>query len=351
MVKFILIVTALGALAQGHVLPEKRALTPAICTTVNRLVTAAKQQAGATAFCSSYLSIPVVTVPKTVSTETKTATNFAVVYTTEVSTTISVVSTDTVTAACPTKTITQRDLVKRATVTKPSCLAAYTAKAILSSACSCLSVQKSTFTKLVTATETITPTQVSTYTTVEVVPSTATQTVQPTNCNSEKIANGGFEEVPDEDLNSRGGIRGGWAQQGGAEIRANSATATVNTPYGNKYGYLVANLPATPSSAIFRRVSDVTIGSTYELQWSYNLEAATALTQECEFAVLLYNAKVATVAFDGNVLWTSDSRVFTVTSDGAPFVRFQLECPASNQGQRAVARIDEISVQPVVVAT
>lgn len=79
MVKFLLILAGLGALVQGHVVPEKRATSPAICTTVNKLVTAAKQQAAATAFCSSYLSIPVVTFSKTVSTQTRVATGFKTV--------------------------------------------------------------------------------------------------------------------------------------------------------------------------------------------------------------------------------------------------------------------------------
>lgn len=83
MVKFLFILAGLAALVQGHVVPEKRATSPAICTTVNKVVTAAKQQVAATAFCSSYLAIPVVTVPKTVATQTRVATGFKTVTVTE----------------------------------------------------------------------------------------------------------------------------------------------------------------------------------------------------------------------------------------------------------------------------
>lgn len=73
MAKLLFVLSVFLVLINGHVVPERRAATPVLCTTVNKLITAAKQQSLATAFCSSYIPVPVATVTKTASIQTITA--------------------------------------------------------------------------------------------------------------------------------------------------------------------------------------------------------------------------------------------------------------------------------------
>ncbi|KAH0285473.1 hypothetical protein M436DRAFT_67099 [Aureobasidium namibiae CBS 147.97] len=187
------------------------------CKAVNAVVTAVNEQSSASAFCSSYLSIPVVTT-ETTSTRTGTSTattavttrvttiTVTVAATVAVSSTSSITNTVTTTATIPTGTTTvlvthdaaacknpySASTVQKRTVAvkqKPACLGSYSIGAVLSSACSCLSVPTSTTTVVLsttsTATVTITAsilgttitTTTATTTTTDVVLATTTLTV------------------------------------------------------------------------------------------------------------------------------------------------------------------------------
>jgi hypothetical protein len=132
---FIFIGSTIGAAS-----PEPVATTVSpFCAVVTKVVTLAKAQSAATAFCSSYLTIkPTSTITTTV------ATVFPTDY------------------PCYASTVQQRDniepdlnpdLAKRA-IAKPACLATYTAAAQLSSACACLKIPAGTSTVRATATST-----------------------------------------------------------------------------------------------------------------------------------------------------------------------------------------------------
>ncbi|KAM0715780.1 hypothetical protein Q7P37_008294 [Cladosporium fusiforme] len=129
-------------------------LASAFCAVVTGLVTKAKAQPQATSYCSSYLSLKPAVTTKNVKVTSYTA---------------------TVVVTIPTSTFTQTNYVteqsiafvgvlptgtcsilpaKRgiSTIPKPACLATYTAPAIVSSACKCLSIPVSTSTATIAAT-------------------------------------------------------------------------------------------------------------------------------------------------------------------------------------------------------
>ncbi|KAM0703736.1 hypothetical protein Q7P35_009675 [Cladosporium inversicolor] len=163
-----LVLAALVALTAANPVPA--ATTLALCPAVTKLVTALNQQKPASAFCSSFLRIPVA-----ITTLTQTKTNVATVtsllsgsttvtnpiaatvtifeiptITVETETTITVTSTSTplstVTSAL-TCTLPSAPVEKRAaTVSKPGCFDAFTVSSAISSACKCLSVPTSTTT-------------------------------------------------------------------------------------------------------------------------------------------------------------------------------------------------------------
>lgn len=130
------LVALFAAVAQGS--PAARAT--AFCSIVDKLVTAAHQTSQATAFCSSYLHITASTVTSTVSTYTYTF------------------SPAGCTAPAAKRTpepglealadIAAREPAPKGktSVAKPSCFKTYTAAAVLSSACSCLSIPTGTVT-------------------------------------------------------------------------------------------------------------------------------------------------------------------------------------------------------------
>lgn len=177
----------------------KRTLSP-FCHDVNALVTIVMEQTQATAFCSSYLSIPIATTTTTatdvvvltstvtsiVGTSTITASpveldqtsNVPVVLTITntvvVSTTIGT-STSTVTQPVPAICSALPANVKRAIIARkpmPSCFNKYSGTRLISSACSCLSVPTSTKTSTAYAT--------TSNTTYPVLSVTATATTTPT---------------------------------------------------------------------------------------------------------------------------------------------------------------------------
>ncbi|KAF2162696.1 hypothetical protein M409DRAFT_58106 [Zasmidium cellare ATCC 36951] len=149
----------------------------AFCSAVTNVISAAKQQATATSFCSSYLSIPLKTTTVTsttytstytgVSTKTTTTqvviapvvTDMAIASTTSFTTTTftdtsttttdttSVLATSTVSSCSdplnPPSKLKQRAL---APIVKPTALTSYALGAPVSSACSCLSIAPSTTT-------------------------------------------------------------------------------------------------------------------------------------------------------------------------------------------------------------
>lgn len=153
------VVLASGAFASN----EARAINPAkYCSTVKSVVTAARQQASATAYCKAYMC---------------TSTTTTVVFTTTTSLSVTT-STATVTPkACGPPNFgnlrKRREAKKRdygadleprnTSPKKPSCLSKYSPGAPLSSACSCLGVTKGVTTA--TSTSTVKTTSTSTSTT------------------------------------------------------------------------------------------------------------------------------------------------------------------------------------------
>lgn len=112
----------------------------AFCSVVDKVVTAVHQQTQASAFCSSYLHIPVST-----SIVSATATFY------------SPACKDPNAAAKRTPSPEAGNLdARRPPVAKPSCFKSYSASAVLSSACSCLSVAQSTTTTTTTVSTTTT---------------------------------------------------------------------------------------------------------------------------------------------------------------------------------------------------
>ena len=140
----------LTALFAGVALASPKLNPSAFCSIVDKLVTAAHQQAPATSFCSSYLHITQSTVTSTITT----------------------VATVTTPSGCsnpaakrtPAPEITPaavadiegrdpgRNGPRKAPVAKPSCFKTYSVSSILSSACSCLSITPGTVTTTTTYT-------------------------------------------------------------------------------------------------------------------------------------------------------------------------------------------------------
>ncbi|KAH6976320.1 hypothetical protein BKA56DRAFT_687986 [Ilyonectria sp. MPI-CAGE-AT-0026] len=146
------------------------------CTIVKGLISAAHETAQATAFCSSYLHVPLSTSTSTVTsytttvtihstitsgqfttthatetvTETDTATETDSATVTDYTTTVSTISTVSTTyiTACASPTAPAKRSVKGPS--KPGCLGKYQAGQALSSACKCLSIKPSTTTKKTT---------------------------------------------------------------------------------------------------------------------------------------------------------------------------------------------------------
>ncbi|KAI5362578.1 hypothetical protein Slin15195_G062340 [Septoria linicola] len=159
------------------------------CATVNKKISAASEQSSATAYCSSYLSVPVytskvvrtttttttknggkctstVTAPEITSVVTSTITSIADTVKFSTTTTVTDVVTSTPDATtvytCQVPFKRPRDGPRRRDVQgskpkKPKCLSSYTAKTAISSACSCVSVRPST-TTIATKTSTVTQT-------------------------------------------------------------------------------------------------------------------------------------------------------------------------------------------------
>jgi hypothetical protein len=120
------------------------ARTTSFCSIVDKIVTAAHQTSQATAFCSSYLHITASTVTSTVSTNTYTlspagCTAPAAKRTPEAG----LEAVADIAARHPAQAAKQP-------VPKPSCFKSYTAGALLSSACSCLSIPTTTVTTTTT---------------------------------------------------------------------------------------------------------------------------------------------------------------------------------------------------------
>lgn len=130
MLRLLVLVAVISSSVAANVLDKRGATATPFCSKVTKAVTAAHDQSAATAFCSSYLHIPVKTVTKR-----------------GVST-----STVTVKGTCPTPKANKRDGGGRS---KPGCFSTYSG-GVLSSACSCLHIAPSTTTvqKVVTTTTT-----------------------------------------------------------------------------------------------------------------------------------------------------------------------------------------------------
>ncbi|KAM0718428.1 hypothetical protein Q7P37_005498 [Cladosporium fusiforme] len=147
------LVTLLTAAAASPI-AEPAVVNPAsaFCAAVTAVVTKAKAQSTATAYCSSYLSIGVVTVTSNPTVTSPVIVKATITAGTNTQTVLSTVTVtqpagDTVTVLpTGTCTVAQAQLVKRATVAKPACFSTYTAAPIISSACKCLSIPASTST-------------------------------------------------------------------------------------------------------------------------------------------------------------------------------------------------------------
>ncbi|KAF2482040.1 hypothetical protein BDY17DRAFT_300154 [Neohortaea acidophila] len=139
------------------------------CHEVTGAVAAFHAQSPASSFCSSYLHVP---GPTTVTHQTHTYSTLKTIisYAATITSTASTTSTVTVSPTCTGAGVAGRR-AKRS-VSKPQVLAQWTASAILSSACSCLSITRSTVvvgaattstsTTVVSSTATVTSTPITT---------------------------------------------------------------------------------------------------------------------------------------------------------------------------------------------
>jgi len=183
--------------------------TTAFCSKVTSLVTSAKQQSAATAYCSSYLDIRTVTT-----TSTKTLTRQAHPFTTHISllallidhssggvstktvstvfvtvmpsTTTTTVTSISVPDACSATRVAMKAKRGGGTSSKPACFSSYTASALISSACSCLSIPTPTTTVAKSTTLPVLSTTSVTTTSTITLTATATATAFTQNFVSEK---------------------------------------------------------------------------------------------------------------------------------------------------------------------
>ncbi|KAF7194862.1 hypothetical protein HII31_03822 [Pseudocercospora fuligena] len=143
----------------------------------------AKQQDSVTAYCSSLLSVPKVTVTKTrtvCSTTTATITKVTGTKTASASTVTSTISSCLAPIGAQKRAV-EADIEKRYSNPKPSCLSQYSKASDITSACKCLSLQPQTVTSTVTKSDIKTATRtVQTDSTVS-ASSTVTSYVYPPN--------------------------------------------------------------------------------------------------------------------------------------------------------------------------
>ncbi|KYG41643.1 hypothetical protein M433DRAFT_177271 [Acidomyces richmondensis BFW] len=157
------------------------------CSIVDKFVSAERTQSSATAFCSSYLSIPVVTSTSSITPQVMTTTTVTTLYVNppQITTTTTIINTITPQAVTATITATEGTTTITSTAStcpvlptpvvkakresspwpKPPCFSSWADGAALSSACKCLSIPTSTrilITTLSTPTSTVVSTSVVT---------------------------------------------------------------------------------------------------------------------------------------------------------------------------------------------